>query len=128
MKWYQQKWWKKLFKETPRKKLDSEQELQAMIDFLGDIKADVKTLYRDLKTLLELEQERQVAASGIVHININTQAKLLDKIIEQYEFMESDVAINGLRLKHLAEKLLEEAQQQGMGDLAEEKQKKWRLD
>ncbi|HLC81765.1 MAG TPA: hypothetical protein VJH68_03840 [Candidatus Nanoarchaeia archaeon] len=128
MKIYRQKWWKKLFPPAARKKINSGKNIQAVLEFLQEIKADAGILSNDLKQLSELEQERQVASSGIAHININTQAALLEKIIERFEFLESDAAINGIRVKHIAETLLEEARRRGMADLAAQKQKKWRLD
>ncbi|HLC52575.1 MAG TPA: hypothetical protein VJI98_04995 [Candidatus Nanoarchaeia archaeon] len=122
MKLYQTKWWKSLFaKPQPHKKYDSVKDIGAVIEFLQEIKNDVKLLIPELKKLENLEQERQVASSGIIHVNINTQVKIMDGILERYGFFQSDTDINGLRLQQVSENLLEYAGKVGMRDLVEKK-------
>jgi hypothetical protein len=125
MKLYQKKWWKTLFKEPINNKQDSVKDIQAVIEFLEEVNNDVKILLPDLKKLCNLEKERKVAASGVVHINIDTQAKLLDKILERYEFFQNDADITGIRIQKISEGLLENAKKKGMEDLVEEKNKTW---
>ena len=122
MKLYQKKWWRNIFKASPRKKLDSEKDIQAVIEFLEEVKYDVNNLLPQLKQLWELEKERKVASSGIVHVNIDTQVKILDQVLERFEFFQSDVAITGIRVKHISENLVQEARRQGMKDLAIQKE------
>jgi len=71
--------------------------------------------------LEELEKERQVARSGIIQINLETQEENFEKILERYEFLENDVGINGLRLRMIAKEWLKHAQKAGLKDLVKEK-------
>ncbi len=128
MKVYLKKWWKRLFKPSPAVRIDSERNIFAVIEFLENVASDTQYLLPDLKQLLELERERKIAASGIIHINIDAQAKLLDKILERFSFFQSDTAINEIRIRHIAEQLMQEAKNKGMTDLVRSKQKAWSLD
>ena len=76
---------------TPSKKVDVLSDIEAISEFLSEVQADTKELLSQLKKLKELEQEYHVATSGIVHVNLETQAKLLDKFLERYGFFQSDV-------------------------------------
>jgi hypothetical protein len=76
-----------------------------------------------------LEKEREVARPGIVHINLETQAEVLDKLLQRYEFFQNDADINGLRLRQIAQHFLNLAQKEGLKDLVKEKKRdlKWRF-
>ncbi len=65
-------------------------------------KNDVKELLKQLKKLEELEKEYKVASSGIKQVNLETQAKILDKLLERYAFYQNDIDINGIRVKLIA--------------------------
>ena len=124
------KGWMKLFgKKKPAKKADVLSDIEAINEFLSEIQADTKELSSQLKKLKELEQEYQVASSGILHVNLETQAKLLDKLIERYGFFQDDVDVNGLRVKMMAAEFLKRAKAAGMTDLIRQKEKdqKWKM-
>ena len=131
MVWYQKEWWKKLVHaKEHRQHIDSLRDIDAILDFLQEINDDVKELSKLFKKLEELEKERKVSKEGIVHINLETQAEVLDKILERYEFFENDVDINGLRVKHIAHQFLNNAQNAGLKDLVKERkqdQRWWML-
>jgi hypothetical protein len=130
MKLYKTKVWKDLFGKQPRhKKYDGKKDIGAIIEFLQDLNNDVNLLLPDFKKLQELEKEREVATSGVVQVNINTQSKLFDSILERYEFFHGDVSINGLRLQNLAEQLLNHATSLGMKDLVQQKKqdRRWKF-
>lgn len=130
MRLYKTKWWKTFFGKTKSNiKPDSAKDIKAVIEYLQEIKNDVKSLIPELKKMEMLEEERQVASSGIIHVNINTQAKILDGILERYGFFQSDTDVNGLRLQSIAVNLLEYADQAGMKDLVEKKRKdhRWKF-
>lgn len=118
---YQKKWWKKVFKEEKTKKVDFPEEIEAITDFLMDLPKDKEELLKLLSELEELDKESRVSNEGLQQINLETQAKLLDKLIERYEFMQNDVDINGLRVKMLAEEFLNRAKKAGLKDLVREK-------
>jgi len=127
---YEKKWWKKLFaKKQHQKKVDSVKDIGAIIDFLEVVKLEAEEILPELTKLNNLEKERQVARSGIRQINLETQAKILDKIIEKYEFFQNDVDINGLRVKMIARQFLKNAEKDGLKDLINEKKKnsKWKF-
>ncbi len=116
-------------KKPQPKKADVLADIDAVIDFLGDVSYDAKELLAQLKKLKELEKEYQVAASGILHVNLETQARVLDTLLERYEFFENDVDVNGLRVKIMAKEFLKRASKAGMADLVrqKEKDKRWLL-
>lgn len=122
--------WNKLFrkKHTP-KKVDVLLDIEAITEFLNDIQADTKELLSQLKKLKELEKEYEVASSGILHVNLETQAKLLDQLLERYGFFQDDVDVNGLRVKMIAAEFLRRAKAAGMTDLVRQKEKdmRWKM-
>ena len=127
---YEKEWWKKLFaKKQHQKKVDSVKDIEAIIDFLKVVKLEAEEILPELTKLNDLEKERQVARSGIRQINLETQAKILEKIIEKYEFFQNDVDINGLRVKMIARQFLKNAERDGLKDLVNEKKKnsKWKF-
>lgn len=126
----EKRWWKKLFKHDHHKdQANAVTDIQAIGEFLINSKKDTENLIKNVGDLEELEKERLVANEGVVQINIDAQAKLLDKLLEQYDFYQNDVDINGLRLKRVAKHLLKEAEKSGMHDLVKEKKKdqKWQF-
>ncbi|MDP3698046.1 MAG: hypothetical protein Q8R47_00515 [Nanoarchaeota archaeon] len=123
--------WMKLLgrKQHAKTKVDVLSDIEAIAEFLNEIQADTKELQSQLKKLKELEQEYHVAASGIIHVNLETQAKILDKLLERYGFFENDVDVNGLRMKMIAAEFLKRAKGAGMTDLVrqKEKDKRWMM-
>ena len=125
---YEKKWWKKLFaKKQHQKKVDSVKDIGAIIDFLEVVKLEAEEILPELTKLNNLEKERQVARSGIRQINLETQAKILDKIIEKYEFFQNDVDISGLRLQSIAVDVIERANKLDMKDFVKLRKKNWKL-
>lgn len=117
----QKKWWQKLFNKPSEPHIDSIKDIDAIIEFLKDLNNDTKLLTKNLEKLRELEKERLVARPGILHINIETQSKILDELLERYEFFENDTSINGIRLKHITNELLQHAKKIGLTDLIKTK-------
>jgi hypothetical protein len=128
MKLYKKKWWKKLFqkKESPEK-IDTLKDIKAIKEFLNEIQETIKPLKKEVDQLEELEKEREIANEKIMHINLDTQAEVIDKLIERYDYLKSDVDINSLRIRKITKKFLINAQKAGMKDLVKEKKKddKW---
>jgi hypothetical protein len=123
-------WWKKLFKHDHHKEqMDVVKDVQAIGEFLISSKRDTEKMVKQVGELEELEKEHLVASEGILQINVDAQIKLMEKLLEEYEFYQSDVDINGLRLKRIAKHLLREAEKAGMHDLVKEKKKdqKWQF-
>jgi hypothetical protein len=119
---YEKKWWKKMFKkEHHEAPIDAVEDVQAVANFLLDIEPEKVNLIKLLGELEELEQERKVAASGVLQINLQAQAKLMEKILQSYADFQNDVDINGLRVKKVAKNFLREAEKAGMKDLVKEK-------
>ncbi len=127
---YEKSWWKKLFKKEKAAKIDSLKDIEAVIEFLNLVNEDAKKIIPLMEKLEELEKEREVGSESIAGINIESQAKLLDKILERYEFFQNDVDINGIRVKQVAKELLRHARKAGMKDLAKQKKEnmKWKFD
>ncbi len=110
-------------------KNDELKDIQAILEFLQEIHLDVKKISPDLKKLEELEKEAQVTKEDIITINLESQAKILDNLIERYEFFQNDVDINGIRLKKICKSFLKKAEKVGLKDLVKEKKKdkKWKF-
>ena len=110
-------------------KADVLTDVEAISEFLSEIQVDTKELLVQLKKLKELEQEYHVASSGLLHVNLETQAKILDKLLERYGFFQNDVDVNGLRMKLIAAEVLKRSKKAGMDDLVrqKEKDKRWMM-
>ena len=117
-------WWKKTEVNS-----NISTDIDAIIECLQGLKDDVKKLLPELEKLQELEKERQVANEGLIQVNLKTQGKVLDTILQQYEFFENDIDINGLRLKQIAEQFLKHAEKAGLKDLVKEKKQhpQWKM-
>ena len=123
-------WWQKHFaRDEHQEKIDIVKDLDAIVEYLEEINYDVKSILPELKKLMELEKERKVADSSVTHINLETQASILDKLLEKYEFFQNDVDINGLRLKAIANQFLRNAKKHGLTDLVKEKKadQRWKF-
>jgi len=123
-------WWRKHFgRKDHKQKVDIVKDLDAIIEYLQEVNYDVKNILPELKKLMELEKERKVASSEVTHINLDTQASVIDGLLEKYEFFQNDVDINGLRLKAIANQFLRNAKKHGMTDLVKEKKedKRWKF-
>ncbi len=127
---YQRAWWKRLFQTKKKEPVDVLKNIQAVIEFLGDNRLETEKLLSDLQKLEELEKERRVAEEGIVQVNLETQAKILDHLLERYQFFQNDADINGIRVKQIASQLLKYAEEAGMADLVSQKKKEmgWKFD
>ena len=118
----EKRWRKNIFSNKEhKKKVDVQKDISAIIDFLQEINDDQKSIITNLRNLKELETEFEVAKEGIVQVNLQTQAKLIEKIIQEYEFLQNDVDINGLRVKMITEEFLKRLKKAGMHDLLKEK-------
>jgi hypothetical protein len=129
MAFYEKKWWKKLFPPAKPRKVDVLKDIDAIREFLKEVHHESSTLISNFDQLEELEKERQIASAGIIQVNLETQAGLLDKINERYQFFQDDVDINGSRVKIISKEFLKHAHKAGLKDLVAEKKKdpKWKL-
>ena len=126
----EKKWWKKTFaKSEPKSKVETLKDIESIHDFLDEIDNDSKSIQKILDQLEELEKERLIARESIVHVNLESQAKIMDKLIERYEFFQNDADINGLRVKRIATEFLKHAEKAGMKDLVKMKKQdmRWRF-
>src|SRR3989338_246760 len=124
----EKKWWRKVVGHpVPEKKVEISKDLAAILEFLQDLPKNQKILLPELKKLEELEKESHVAKVGLLHVNLETQSKVLEKIIDAYESLQNDTDINGLRLKRIVHEFLARAQRAGMKDLVQQKREdqKW---
>lgn len=127
---YDQKWWQKLFhKKDETEKVDVIKDSKAIVDFLGEAQNDISMLTSLLKQLQELQKEFSVTSTELRKTNLVTQADVLDKILQRYQFFQTDVDINGLRVKKIATEFLKTAKEAGLKELVDEKKKdtRWSL-
>lgn len=124
----EKKWWRKLVgSPAPEPKVDVQKDFAAIIEFLQDLPRESKALLPELKKLEELEKESHVARPSLLAINLEMQAKIIEKVIDAYEALENDVDINGIRVKRIVHEFLKRAQSAGLSELVQEKKKsiKW---
>ncbi|MBT4935719.1 hypothetical protein HOL21_01535 [Candidatus Woesearchaeota archaeon] len=125
---YTKVWWKRMFASQEKsKKVNILNDIRAIRESLQDVPTDVGFLQKELVLLEELEKEYKVAKSGIVQVNLQTQADHIEKILERYESFQNDVDINGLRVKMIAQEFLKRAAKADMKDLvkAKKKERRW---
>jgi hypothetical protein len=128
MVFYTKPWWKRLVGAKRRQiKVDVVKDIQAIREFLEEVQIDIAALRPEFKKLEELEKERKVGKQGVQQINLETQAEVLGKILEKYEFFQNDTDINGVRVKRVVGQFLLNAESAGLTDLvkAKKKDKKW---
>ncbi len=127
MKWYRQKWWTNLWGKKSKEKIDVLTDIQAISDCLDEVERDIPAIRGLLKELEELHKESEVTSKGIIKDNLKAQVNLLDGLLERYEFFQTDIDINGLRVKKIAKELLRRLDKEGMKDLLKEKKndQKW---
>ncbi len=122
-------WWHRLLKGREAKTaVDVQKDITAIIEELRELPRDAPVLIKELETLQELEKEREVASSEVLAVNLETQAEVLDRILQKYESLQDDIDINGIRVKEIAGEFLRRAKKAGLKDLVEKKNKdmKWR--
>lgn len=121
---YEKKWWKGLFgKKEHSEKMDQLKDFEAVSDFARNVNDDIQPIIPDLEKLEELEKERLVSKEGLNQINLETQAEILERLLERYEYFQNDVDINGLRIKKICHNFLKESEKFGLRDLVREKKK-----
>ncbi len=126
----EKKWWRQIFaRPKPAEHKDALKDLEAIREQLIDLKTELPIIIKEIKALEELEKERSVANQGLLQVNLETQAKTFDNLLQRYEFLENDVSINALRLQKVASLFLRHAQQAGLTDLIKEKKKdhRWKF-
>lgn len=125
---YEKRWWQKLFgKKKALNKVDVLKDIQAVLEELQDLKDEAKPLIKQLQKLEELEKEYEVGKEEVRLINLEAQAELLDQILQRYEFLQDDIDINAIRVRHVTKEFLKRAQLAGLKDLVAEKKqdRKW---
>ena len=112
------------------KEKDALKDITAVIDFLSEVHLDTEKLIAKMKKLEGLEKERLVAGAGLLHVNLQTQADLLDDLLREYESFQDDCSISSIRIQHIKYEFLKHAKKAGMKDLLAMKKKdaQWRRD
>ena len=119
---YEKKWWQRLFrKKESAERVDVLKDIGAMKEFLRDVKSDAELVSTLVEQLEELEKERQVGTEKVIQINLEAQSGIIDKLTENYTFMQDDMDINASRLRTIANEWLKQAQKAGLSDLVRKK-------
>ena len=106
------------------KKEDVLHDMEAISDFLHDSKDDIKGILAEIEKLEELEREHRVMdKDSLIGVNLKTQARIIEKLLEKYEFFQEDADINGLRVRRIAQQFLDTAEKAGLKELVKEKKK-----
>ncbi len=102
-------------------KEDSLKDIEAILEYLAEVKEDVSKMQGQMEKLRNLEKERLVAGTGLLQVNLQAQIMLLDPLIEEYDAYEDDCVIQGIRLKRVAREWARRAKKAGLKDLVKEK-------
>ncbi len=118
-----------LFKKKVKKdKIDVPKDVDAVLEFLAEVNRDVGMLQDQFLRLKELASELEVLNEKEVREgNLEAQADVMDSLLEEYEFFQTDVDINGLRLKKIAIDMIRKAEKLDLNFLVKEKKKDWNL-
>lgn len=118
-----------LVKVPEHEKVKPVEDIGAVIDFLKLVDTDAKALIPELEKLQELEKEKSVANGGLLQVNLESQGKIFDNVLQRYQSLEDDVSVNAIRIKKVAQEFLNSAEKAGMKDYVKEKKKdfKWQL-
>lgn len=115
-------WWSKKKKID---QVDALRDIGAMIEFLQEVKYTTQQMLPELRRLKELEKEYSMAKTELLHVNLEAQSNIFDKLVQQYEFFQNDVDINGIRMKQIAQNWLQRTKELGMVDKHKVQKKKW---
>ena len=116
----------KIVKKNEFEEVKAEDDLQAVLDFLGEI--DVKELIKKIEKLKCMVHDAKVIHEELKTENLEKQIKQLDEVLTFYDFFQNDADINGLRLRKIGKDLLRKGQRAGLKSMVKEKKKdmKWR--
>jgi hypothetical protein len=105
-------------------------DVSAIQEFVSEVKEDLDKLTPLLNKLEELEKEREIAGPSLLAVNLETQAEIIDKLLETYQFFQDDADINGIRVKKISKQFLGRAKDAGLNELVDEKRRsaKWRFE
>ncbi|MAF99485.1 MAG: hypothetical protein CMH61_02635 [Nanoarchaeota archaeon] len=108
--------------------VDIPKDLDAISEFLSDIENDIKKLKGDVANAQMLFNEAKVVEARLLDKNLTHHIEVMDNVVKDYEIFQSDVNVNGLRVKKIARELIRRAKERGLLDLAREKWKdsRWR--
>jgi len=126
MAWYEKRWWTRMWKEKSKVKVDVPKDIEAISEFLVEVQRDISELQKLLPEFAELEKEGSVADKRLLKTNYQSQSKMLDDLLEKYEYFQTDTDINGLRLKNIAREFLRRAKKEGQDDIVDSKKENHR--
>ena len=115
-------------KKVKKKKIDVPNDIDAILEFLSEVNRDAGMLQEKFLRMKELVGELEVLNEKEVREgNLEVQADIMDDLLEEYEFFQTDVDINGLRLKGIAHDVLRKAEKLDLRFLVKDKKSKWNL-
>ncbi|MBD3355059.1 hypothetical protein GF361_03675 [Candidatus Woesearchaeota archaeon] len=115
--------WQRLgFKSPPKQsKIDVNKDIDAVLDSLNDVKPVISSLIKDInkfKALKKQEKSRKNISDNELKKMTEEKVKVFDRILNQYEYYELDVDVNGERIKNISSVLGKKAKDFGIS-------KKW---
>jgi len=118
----------RIWGKKKREVVDIPKDLEAIEEFLANINEDVKRVKRDVTQARMLFDEAKVVEARLLDKNLTHHIEVMDNVVKDYELFQSDVNVNGLRVKKIARELLRRAKERGLLELAKDKWKdsRWR--
>lgn len=90
--------------------VDVDKDIDALLMYLKDVPYDVEELLKMFMRLVNLRKEMKLLSDeGARKENLRRQIELYDRLLLRYEEYDEDVIINGIRVKNIATRYVEEA-------------------
>ena len=99
--------------------------------FLDEVHFDIEELQKLFKQLRELRKDAVVLNDAEVkRENVRKQMEMYDLILLKYQYLATDTAVNGIRVKNIAQSYMDEADRQKLFVLLDrvKKEDRWTFD
>ena len=123
--------WEKIGLKKRQENFDPASDVSAVMTFLDEVHYDVEELQKLFRKLKELRKDAVILTDGDVRReNVRKQIELYDQILLRYQYLATDTALNGIRVKNVAKSYIEDATTQKLFMLIDrvKKEDRWTFD
>lgn len=90
--------------------VDVDVDIEALLMYLKDVHYDVDELLKLFARLVKLRKDMKLLSDEDARKeNLRRQIELYDRLLLRYEEYDDDAIVNGIRVKNIAKKYVEEA-------------------
>ncbi len=123
--------WEKIGFKKRQEAFDPARDVTAVMMFLDEVHFDIEELQKLFKQLRELRKDAVVLNDAEVkRENVRKQMEMYDLILLKYQYLATDTAVNGIRVKNIAQSYMDEADRQKLFVLLDrvKKEDRWTFD